>query len=31
MVPVRVGLAYFIGFMGSYWAIERIAGAFFGV
>ncbi len=31
MVPVRVGLAYFIGCMGSYWAIERIAGAFFGV
>lgn len=29
MVPVRTVLAYFIGFMGSYWAIERIAGAFF--
>ena len=31
MLPARVALAYFIGFMGSYWAVERIAGAFFGV
>lgn len=31
MVLARTGLAYFIGFMGSYWAIERIAGAFFGI
>jgi hypothetical protein len=30
MLPVRTTLAYFIGFMGSYWAIERIADAFFG-
>jgi HupE / UreJ protein len=29
MVLARTVLAYFIGFMGSYWAIERIAGAFF--
>lgn len=31
MLPARAVLAYFIGFMGSYWAIERIAGAFFGI
>ena len=31
MVALRAVLAYFIGFMGSYWAIERIAGAFFGI
>ena len=29
MVLARTALAYFIGIMGSYWAIERIAGAFF--
>lgn len=29
MIMVRAALAYFIGIMGSYWAIERIAGAFF--
>ena len=29
MVLARSALAYFIGIMGSYWAIERIAGAFF--
>ena len=31
MVLARTVLAYFIGVMGSYWAIERIAAAFFGV
>lgn len=29
MVLARTALAYFIGIMGSYWAIERIANAFF--
>ena len=29
MVLARTALAYFIGIMGSYWAVERIAGAFF--
>jgi hypothetical protein len=31
MVMVRTALAYFIGVMGSYWAIERIAAAFFNI
>ncbi|MCA8900887.1 MAG: HupE/UreJ family protein [Hyphomonas sp.] len=29
MVLARTAMAYFIGIMGSYWAIERIAGNFF--